>query len=93
LYFLPASFKAGSAVWHAAQGFFSFAAIAVVAIDGPAAITITVPASSSADAIATARLRTLVCAFRMIALLTNEIWNARTVTDGAVTEKAWRGGD
>jgi hypothetical protein len=97
LYFLPASFKAGGAVWHAAQAFFSFAAIAGVAIDCPAVITITAPASSNADVVATARLRTLVCAFRIIALLNipsihpafpNEIWNARTIADGAVIEKA-----
>jgi hypothetical protein len=58
LYFWPAAFSVGGVVWHAAQGFFSFAAMAGVAIDCPDAITIIAPASKNADTIAAARLAT-----------------------------------
>jgi hypothetical protein len=70
LYFWPAAFNAGGAVWHAVQGFFSFEAMAGVAIDCADPITIIAPASKTADTIAAARLATpRVFAFRIIDLL------------------------
>jgi hypothetical protein len=64
LYFWPAAFNAGGAVWHAAQGFFSFDAMAGVAIDCADPITIIAPASKTADTIAAT-----VFTFRIVDLL------------------------
>jgi hypothetical protein len=98
LYFSPAALSAGGAVWHAAQGFFSFAAIAGVAIDCPVVITIIAPASSIADTVAAVLVKTLcaIFGFRICrspeypidSSGTDEIRNAQTIADGYVIEKA-----
>jgi hypothetical protein len=69
LYFWPAAFNAGGAVWHAAQGFFSFAAMAGFAIDCPEVIMIIAPASAIADAVAAVLAKTPCTFFRIVDLL------------------------
>ncbi len=57
-------------MWQAAQGFFSFDAMAGVAIDCPVAITIIAPASYNAEADAAILVTTArIFAFCIVALL------------------------